>query len=77
MKYLSDVNRFVKVFVNYYAALRGARIEVAELTPVIEDYFMKKVDDTFSKQLGYNILTVLTSPVTGPLVEQGNPYKLK
>ncbi|KAK0710573.1 glycoside hydrolase superfamily [Apiosordaria backusii] len=46
-------------FVNYYAALRGARTDVAEPAPVLEDYFMKEVDDTFSKQLGYNSLAVV------------------
>ncbi|KAK4150040.1 hypothetical protein C8A00DRAFT_46482 [Chaetomidium leptoderma] len=64
-------NSFVKLeeaFVNYYAALRGARSDVSDLAPVIEDYFMQEVDDTFAKQLGYNILAVLTSVVTGPLV---------
>jgi hypothetical protein len=51
-----------KAFVNYYTALRGARSDVSDLAPVIEDYFMKEVDDTFAKQLGYNILAVVCVP---------------
>jgi hypothetical protein len=49
----------LKAFVNYYEALEGARSDVSDLAPVIENYFMKEVDNTFAKQLGYNILAMV------------------
>jgi hypothetical protein len=49
----------LKAFVNYYDALEGARSDVSDLAPVIEDYFMKEVDNTFAKQLGFNILALV------------------
>lgn len=44
---------------NYYRALQDARSDVSDLAPVIEDHFMKEVDNTFAKQLGYNILAMV------------------
>ncbi|KAK4663417.1 hypothetical protein QC763_608160 [Podospora pseudopauciseta] len=65
------MNSFVtleQLFVNYYDALREAQQDVDLFIPVMEDYFMKEFDDTFAKQMGYNILAAITSLVTGPLV---------
>lgn len=44
---------------NYYDALREAQQDVDLLIPVMEDYFMKEFDDTFAKQMGYNILAAV------------------
>ena len=49
-----------QAFVNYYQSIKDARSEVSDLIPVFEGYFMQERDNTFGKQLGWNILAVVS-----------------
>jgi hypothetical protein len=48
-----------KSFVNYYRAIRDARADVQGLDDTMLKTFITDKDDTFSKQLGWNILAVV------------------
>ncbi len=59
---LADIKRLEQAFVNYYKAITGARSDISGLFNMIEDRFMQEQDDTFGKQLGYNVLALVRTP---------------
>ena len=68
-KYIT--NSFVQIeqtFVNYRTALSEARSEVTALAPVFIDHFANVEDDTFAKQMAFNVLALLLGSTMPPVL---------
>ncbi|KAK5657298.1 hypothetical protein OQA88_3360 [Cercophora sp. LCS_1] len=50
-----------QAFLNYYTALKQTKNEVNDLIPVLVDKFAGAADDTFAKQMAFNVLATVLS----------------